>query len=153
MRKINLVGATFSLVFTLGCSSMPGASKSGEDLAASGPTVVNTRANPETVELDRNYNAKTGAEVITEVKDFSAKVVDVKLRFVNAPVEIPMQHVSGTTWRATLTSGQLKTLGVGNQTTQHEATVIARDSSGAVAKSKTPVQISIKGPDLSRDLG
>jgi hypothetical protein len=142
------------LVFSLlAASSCSFGQKKGESLAPSGPTVVSVRANPSTVELDRDYNARTSAEILAEVKDFTGPVSEVRLNFTNAPLQIPMEHVSGTTWRATLSPEQLRSLAVGNQTTTYKADVSARSASGATAVSERPVQISVKGPDISKDQG
>jgi hypothetical protein len=153
LRTFGIFLLVICIVSGSGCSSLFGSKKTGEEIAATGPTVMNARANPGTVELDRDYNARTSAEILAEVKDYTANVVDVQLRFTHAPLEIPMEHVSGTTWRATLTPGQLRILGVGDQTTHYEATIVAKDSSGAVTASKEPVHINVKGPNLSKDQG
>ena len=135
-----------------GCATLRG-EKGGEDIAATGPTVINVRTNPGTIELDRSFRPMKGAEVLADVKDFTAKVTDVRLRFQHAPLEIPMQHVGGTTWRAQLTPEQLKLLAVSGQTISYDATIIARDENGKVAMSKDPVKVAVKAPELAQPVG
>lgn len=133
-----------------GCSTFSGGGTTGEELAASGPTVVDVRMNPETVELDTRYQPSQNAEIIAEVKDFTSKISNVKLRFVRVPMEVPMQHVGGTTWRAQLNPDQLRTLAVGGQTVRYDVNVIAENDDGQVAVSKEPLTVAVKSPDLSR---
>lgn len=117
-----------------------------------GPIVLNVRANPETVNLDRNFKPTSPAEVLAEVKDYKAEVTEVRMNVRNTPISIPMQHVSGTTWRATLTPAQLKTLGIGDQTTQYDVDVIAKDSMGLSKVERSTASIQVKGPDLQKQM-
>src|SRR5689334_18945871 len=95
------LGALTAISLGVGCSS-PGhvksESKTGQDLASNGPTVVDARTQPETIKLNQSLQATEGAEVLADVKDFTAKVTDVKLRFVRVPLEVPMKNIGGTTW-------------------------------------------------------
>src|SRR5688572_5545221 len=99
-RKMgNILPIAFALILVSGCSTLkPG--NTGEELAASGPTVVDVRVNPETIELNKSLQPTSQAEVLAEVKDFTSPIKNVKLRFTRVPLEIPMQHIGGTTWRA-----------------------------------------------------
>jgi hypothetical protein len=137
-------------LFTYGCSSLPG-STSGKDIssAGSGPTVVNARVTPSTIELNRNMQPMTPAEILADVKDFQSPVKEVKLRFLHVPLQIPMERVSGTTWRAILTPEQLQMLAVSGKTITYEATVIARDERGQTSVSQSPITVAIKAPDVS----
>jgi hypothetical protein len=140
-------------VLALGaCSTLRG-EKTGQDLASSGPTVLNPRANPSVIELNSNFQPKQPAEVLADVKDFTSPITDVKLRFNHAPLEVPMEHVQGSTWRAMLSPEQVKTLAVGGQTTRYDANVIARNQDGQTASSKNPVEIVVKAPDLAQNTG
>ncbi len=132
-----------------GCSTIKG-EKSAEDLSRSGPTILNTRVNPGTVELSRDMNPLRPVEILTEVKDFGANVNDVRVRFLEAPLEVKMSHVGGTTWRASLTPEQIRSLAVGNQTTQYRVSVIARNEDGQEAISRQAATVAVKAPDLAR---
>jgi hypothetical protein len=134
------------------CSSMSG-NKAATEIADTGPSVINARVNPGTVELTRYMNPKQNVEILAEVKDFQANVSDVRVRFKEAPVELKMKNVGGSTWRAELPANQIKRLAVGNQTTVYQAEVIARDSNGKVGMSQEPLKVSIKAPDLGVQAG
>lgn len=114
---------------------------------------MNTRAIPETVELNRSYQPTQTPEILTEVKDFESKITGVTLRFVNVPLEVAMRNVAGTTWRATLSPAQVKMLAVGGQTMRYEANIVARNQNGEVAVSKEPIEISVRAPDLAESTG
>jgi hypothetical protein len=136
------------------CSMFGGGTKSsGEQLSQSGPNVVDVRSDPSTIVLNNNWQPNQPPTITAEIKDFTSNVRDVKLRFVSVPLEIPMQNISGTTWTATLTQEQIRTLAVGGQTTTYEVNVIARNEDGQIAVSKKPFEVAIKGPDLSKNTG
>jgi hypothetical protein len=120
--------------------------KSESNLSQSGPNVINARTNPSVIELNNQWQATGPAEVLAEVKDFTSEVQDVKLRFLRAPLEIPMQKVNGTTWRAQLTPEQLKTLAVGGETMKYEANIVARNADGQIAVSPDTVNVAISAP-------
>jgi len=122
--------------------------KSGQDLARTGPTVLNARVNPSTIELNRNMQPSQAPEILAEVKDFNSKITEVKLRFIHAPMEISMQNVGGTTWKATLSPEQVKALAVGGQTMRYEANIIARNEDGDMSVSSDPVEVAVKTPDM-----
>lgn len=134
-----------------GCSTT--GEKSGEDIAATGPTVVDVKISPETVELNQSLEPMQTAEIVADVKDFTSRVTDVRLRFLRAPLEIPMQHVGGTTWRAQLSSEQLRLLAVGGKTIRYETNIIAKNEQGKVAVSPEPVEVAIKTPEMTRRAG
>jgi hypothetical protein len=148
-----LVPLTTLVVFVVGCSNMPFSGKKDEEMAARGPTVINVRSNPGTFELNRSFQATGPTEIVAEVKDFTAQITDVRVRFLHVPLEIPMQLVSGSTWRASLTPEQLKTLAIGGQTMTYDAEVIAKNEDGMTAVSKEPVRIAVKAPDLAKPVG
>ena len=136
------------------CSTLSGgSSKTGQDLAANGPTVVDARTNPGTFELNKQLQATSPTEVLAEVKDFMSKITEVKLRFVNALLEVPMTNIGGSTWRAVLTPEQLKQLAVGGQTMNYQAQVIATNEDGITNVSQQALNVSVKAPDLATDVG
>lgn len=130
------------------CSSFPGGnSGSGDQLAVTGPTVLNARTVPSTIELSTDLRPQQPAEVLADVKDFNSQIKDVKLRFIHAPLEIPMKNIGGTTWRATLSPEQLKMLAVSGKTMNYDADIIAQNDAGQFATTDKPVEISIKTPE------
>lgn len=140
------------LVFAAGCSTFQG-EKTGQDIAVSGPTVIDARTNPATFELNNRLQPVNRAEIYADVKDFNSEVSQVKLRFLHVPLEIPMEKVAGTTWRAVLSPEQLKTLAVSGQTMRYQANVIATNENGQVATSPTPLDVAVKAPDPSQVTG
>lgn len=141
---------------TLRCSTMSDAvhgSSEGKEVAAAGPTVMNVRTEPSTVELNRDLQPLQPAEVLADVKDFRSNITEVKLQFTHVPLEIPMENIGGTTWRTQLTPRQLQMLAVSGRTIKYEATIMAKNAEGQVASSKTPVEVSIKSPDLAQTTG
>lgn len=132
------------------CSSVIGTGgPSDKEISARGPTVLYVRAEPGTIELNRDLRPLEPAEVLADVKDFRDKVTEVKLRFINVPMEIPMENVGGTTWRARLTPEQLKKLAVSGQTIKYETEVVAKNSQGLTATSEKPAIVAIKTPEIS----
>jgi len=134
------------------CSTTPGQT-SGEQISRSGPSVVDARAINGTIELNKSFQTSRPAEIVANVKDFSSKIKDVRLRFLHAPLEVPMKYQGGTTWRAELSKEQLKLLAVSGQTMRYDANVIATNANGQVAMSREPVEISIKAPEVVRSTG
>lgn len=154
-RKLLLFGAVLSaslgLVAASGCSTLGiGGGKSTPELAASGPTVLNARAEPGTVELNRDLQPTKDAQVVADVKDFRNTIDSVKLRFKEAPIELSMENIGGTTWRGTLTPQQLQLLAVSGKTVSYTAEVIAHNDAGQVATSSEPLKVAVKTPDLSK---
>ncbi len=129
---------------------MPGQnSKNSEDIAMSGPTVLDAKTNPGTFDLNQNLEPVSRTQVVASVKDFQHKVTDVRIRFLHVPMEISMKEVSGSTWVADLSSSQLKQLAVNGHTMKYEANVVARDNSGQTAVSKSPIEIAVRAPDIN----
>lgn len=145
-----------SLLFLIvsGCSSGPlSSSKSGEELSSVGPTVIDAKAEPQTIQLDRNLRPIQQSEIIADVKDFTSPITDVRVRFVRVPLEVKMQHISGTAWRAELTPEQLKTLAVSGQTMKYDAQIIAKNQDGQTAVSKSPITVAVQTPQLGSRTG
>lgn len=139
-----------------GCSTVKekvGGGESTEGMAAAGPTVLNPRVNPDTLELNRNMKAMETMEILAEVKDFSAPVTDVRVKFDQVPMEVTMKSMGGTTWRAELNDEQIQKLAIGNQTTRYEGKIVATNSLGKVAVGEETVSVKIKAPDLSEKAG
>lgn len=137
---------------TSSCSTIQG-KESGEKIASSGPTVLFARTQPGTIELDRDLVPIQSAQVLADVKDFKSKITDVKLQFQNVPLEVPMENIGGTTWRAVLSPRQLELLAVSGKTIKYDAQVVARNEEGQVGMSEKPVQVAIKAPDISKKTG
>jgi hypothetical protein len=153
MLKQNSKYIVFGLLAVVagGCAGLPGShsSDSGKELAATGPSVIFARVEPGTIELNRDFQPTRPAEVLADVKDFNSQVTDVNLQFTNVPLEVPMENIGGSTWRARLSPRQLEMLAVSGRTTKYEARVIARDKDGKSGMSKDPVDVAVKAPDLS----
>lgn len=116
---------------------------------AQGPMIINPRSNPETIELNRYMQPKEPHEFLAEVKDFTAKVTDVRLRFKDAPLEIPMERVGGSTYRAELSTDQVRKLGVSGETIEYEAEVVARNERGQEVVSDDELEFEVKAPEIS----
>jgi hypothetical protein len=144
-KTLSPLVVSISLIFLGACSS---ASKNSQDIASTGPTVLDVRTNPGTFALNQNMTPVSSAQVVADVKDFNGKVSDVRLRFVHVPIEVPMQQVTPSTWVADLNQSQLRQLAVNGHTMKYDANVIAKDNKGLTAVSGTPVEISIKAPDI-----
>jgi hypothetical protein len=145
-----LIATGFLLAIGSACSSMPGSnSTSAKDLAVNGPSIINARTVPETIELSTDLRPQQPAEILADVKDFNSQISDVKLRFLHAPIEVPMRNIGGTTWRATLTNSQLRMLAVSGKTMSYDAQIIAQNANGQSSTTQNPVEVQIKTPDLS----
>ena len=132
---------------------MPGQSESSQNLSANGPTILNARLQPSTIELNTKLQPHQPAEVLAEVKDFNSNISDVKLRFIHVPLEIQMKNIGGTTWRAVLTQKQLQLLAVSGKTMNYEANVIAKNEAGQTAVSSDPVMVAVKTPEVVQTYG
>lgn len=150
-----VIGIALSVItFAAGCSTIGGKQESsGQEISASGPTIMNARSNPETFELNNRLQPMQTAEVYADVKDFTSQIRNVRLRFLHVPIEVPMQRVAGTTWRAELTPQQLKALAVSGQTMNYEANVIATNEKGQTAVAKEPLKVAVKAPDVTQLVG
>jgi hypothetical protein len=157
MKKLNLNYIQIMLIFAgsmvalNGCSSMPGNTESSKEISAMGPSILNVRLEPSTVELNRNLQPIKIPEILADVKDFRSKITHVTLRFKHVPLQISMENVGGTTWRAILSPEQLQNLAVSGKTITYDANVIARNQDGQVVESNDPINIAIKAPDLSQN--
>ena len=151
----NICSLLFSigiLIAATGCSSTPGQIESGKEISATGPTVMNARAEPTTVELNRDLQPLKAPEVLADVKDFRSKITKVTLRFTHVPLQIPMTNIGGTTWKAELSPEQIQMLAVSGKSIQYDATVMAQNQNGQATESQNPITITIKSPDLSKNL-
>lgn len=140
---IGLVSAITWLIVS-GCSTInPG---NAQNLAGGkeGPAVIAVRAEPRVVELNRDFQPMHPTAVMADVKDFTSKIEAVILRFEGIPLEIPMENLGGTLWRAELTQRQLELLAVTGKTIRYEAHVIARNAEGKEGKTPVPVEVAIK---------
>lgn len=156
--KTNTIGVQFAILsvgvmfVATGCSTFGMGKTSSEEIAATGPTVMNVRTEPSTIELNTRLQPITSAEVLADVKDFHNKVSSVTLRFSDVPLQVPMQNVGGTTWRAHLTKDQLQMLAVSGKTISYDANVVAKNDKGQSSVSRTPVAVAIKTPEITRSI-
>ena len=146
-KPLCLFLVTISLASLGACPS--GNISNGEQLAHTAPTVVSARTNPGTFELNQNLDPVSRTQIVADVKDYSNKVTDVRIRFVHIPMEIPMHQASASTWVADLQPQQLKQLAVNGHTMKYEANVIARDNQGQTGMSAKPLEIAVKAPDIN----
>lgn len=133
-----------------GCSTLKGENGKGEQISAAGPTVLFARSEPGTIELDRNLDPEQSPQILADVKDFHAKVTDVRVQFQHIPLEVPMENVGGTTWRATLSPRQLEMLAVYGKTMRYDAQVIATNDQGQVGMSEKPIEVAVKAPKIAQ---
>jgi hypothetical protein len=153
LKTLSPILLSLSLLTISACSSM-GNSKSADDLAYVGPTVLDAKTDPGTFELNKQMKPKTEAQVVADVKDFQSQVTDVRLRFVRVPVEIPMKKTGkGDQWVADLSRDQLRELAVAGHTMNYDANIIAKNQKGQVATSKKPINIAVKAPEAVQDVG
>ncbi|MFZ9596229.1 MAG: hypothetical protein ACO3A2_09140 [Bdellovibrionia bacterium] len=141
----------FTLLSVVGCSSVPSPKDLSEALSVRGPTVLNARVDPHQVELNRSLQPNRTPEILADVKDFSSKITRVTLQFTTIPVEIPMENIGGTTWRAQVTPEQLRSLAVSGRTISYAVKIIAENQEGKKAESSPPLSLEIKTPDLSQN--
>jgi hypothetical protein len=138
---------------TPGCSSGPlssstSSSEAGIGSAGHAPAVIDARANPSTIEVNQHFQPMTPAEVLADVKDFAAPIKSVTLKFKNVPLEVPMENVGGTTYRAQLTARQLEMLSVSGKTIKYDAQVIAKDAKGQIGVSSQPISVAVKTANM-----
>ena len=148
-----LISALSLLALGAGCSSLGGNQTSSKELSANGPTILNARTEPSTVELNPNLQPKEAPQVLADVKDFNSNVNNVKLRFVHVPLEIPMHNIGGTTWEGRITQKQLSMLAVAGKTMNYEANIIAKNEAGQTAVTESPITVSVKAPDVTPSFG
>jgi hypothetical protein len=130
------------------CATAP--QENSQNLAGGreGPAIIESHSEPRTIELNRNFQPMHPSTVVADVKDFTAKIEAVTLRFEAIPMEIPMENLGGTLWRAELTQRQLELLAVTGKTIRYEAHVIARNAEGKVGRTPVPVEVAIKAPSI-----
>lgn len=148
----------------LGCSSEPTqspgesaeqSSQSAEKVGAP-PVVLNPRAEPKQAILNERFEASRPIDVFADVKSFNSSIDKVKLRlsfapeteekmkFFKSPVEVNMDRVSGTTWKAKLDQDQLRKLAINGQTLKYRGQIYAQNDRGQITVSGQPVEITIK---------
>ena len=127
-----------------------GSTESGKEIVAAGPTIMNERIVPKTVELNRKFQPDQPVEVLADIKDFRSGITQVKLKFLHVPLEIPMEKIGGTTWRARFTTKQLQELAVSGQTIRYEANIVAMNEKGQTTMSSSPITVAIKTPDVAK---
>jgi hypothetical protein len=149
IKTISPILVGMSLVAVSGCSSI--GSKSADDLAYSGPTVLESRAEPATFELNKNLEPKTDTQVVATVKDFNSKITDVRLRFTRVPITIALKKGEGDEWVGNVPKKDLKELAVSGHTMRYDATIVAKNKDGLVATSKSPLTIYVKAPDTIQE--
>ncbi len=138
-----------TILIASNCSSLSGQTESGKEIASTGPTILNAHSDPSTVELNRDLQPKKTPEILADVKDFRSKVTDVQLKFTHIPLQVRMENIGGTTWRAELTPQQLQMLAVSGKTIKYDASIVAKNARGQVSESPSTVTVAIKAPDLS----
>ena len=133
-----------------GCSS---ASKQQQNkpiqISSNSPTILNARAEPGTISLNSDMQPMSPARVVADVKDFNTRVVDVRLKFDDVPLEVPMENIGGTTWRAEITPQELQMLAVSGRTVKYKTTIIAKDANGIVSNSSEPLFVAVKAPNIA----
>lgn len=144
---VAVTGLSFS-----SCSSAPKHEQENVQLSANGPTVVNARAEPGTILLNGDLQPITPSKVLAEVKDFKSPVVETHLKFADVPLDVPMENIGGTTWKAELTPPELQMLAVSGKTVNYSANIVAQNAQGAVSDSK-PLTLTVKTPDLQHQFG
>ena len=127
----------------------PGAANVQPQAPGVGPSVGQGRTEPGIVEINREFQPLRPAQVFADIKDYTSKISEVSLQFAGVPLEVPMENIGGSTWRAQLTPRQLEMLSVSGRTIHYEANVVARDEDGKVGSTRTPIEVAIKTPDLT----
>jgi hypothetical protein len=145
-----------SITFAIAALSIAGCSSSEKatdpatpEFADKGPTVLNVVTQPGVVELDQNFQPAQRTMITADIKDFNHEVTDVRLRFREIPLELPMIKVGGTTWRAELSANQLQQLAISGKTVRYTADVMAWNDQGDSNQSERPISVSVKGPDIA----
>jgi len=145
------------LAAVTGCSSAPknsnGNPNGATEISADHPSVLNARAEPQVVTLNRDLQPNQQAEVLADVKFFKGQISGVTLKFRDIPLEVPLENIGGTTWRAEFSPRQLQALAVSGKTVQYKADVIAKDDQGETAKSPDAIIVVIQAPDLGHGVG
>jgi len=134
-------------LLTTACSSGPAPLKQSEP---GSPIILTTRAEPGTIELNRDLQPIRAPRIQVDIEDLHSKVTEVTLEFENVPLTVPMTHVSGSTWEVQLDDHALEMMAVSGQTTQYGAQITAINADGKRALSEKPVQIAVKAPQLAK---
>jgi hypothetical protein len=148
----------FRLCYALGISALiiSGCSTGSQkpvQISSNGPTIVNARTEPGVVILNRDLQPNQPAEVLADIKDFKYNIVDVRLKFRDVPLEVPLENIGGTTWKAQLSPQELQMLAVSGKTIKYQADIIAQNSTGDTGKTQDPLTIAVRAPDLSAHYG
>ena len=146
-----MIGMTLAAV--TGCSSASKNLNGATEISADHPSVLNARAEPQVVTLNRDLQPNQQAEVLADVKFFQGQISGVTLKFRDIPLEIPLENIGGTTWRAEFSPRELQSLAVSGKTVQYKADVIAKDDQGETAKSPDAIIVVIQAPDLGHGVG
>ena len=116
-------------------------------LSANGPTVINARAEPGVIVLNSDMQPMSPAQVIADVKDFKSRVTDVRLKFLDVPLEVPMENIGGTAWRAELTPQELQMLAVSGKTVKYRArSWLPRTPAEISLQATEPLFVAVKAP-------
>ena len=126
-----------------------GAGQSDQFIDGTGPKILSARTQPGTVVLNRDLQPALPAEIFAEVSETDSEVRDVRIAFIEVPLEIKMERIEGALWRVQLTPEQIHELAIGNQTTPYKAHIYAKDDKGRLAVSRDPLKVEIQAPDLA----
>lgn len=145
MKLNSKISFLFLVCVMAGCSS----AQQGPvpiQLSANGPTVINARPEPGVIVLNSDMQPMNPAQVIADVKDFKSRVTDVRLKFLDVPLEVPMENIGGTAWRAELTPQELQMLAVSGKTVKYRAIVVAKNANGDKSPAMEPLFVAVKAP-------
>jgi hypothetical protein len=159
--KIGLVFLSLSvLIGAAACSTPSGSTQQDQKVAEAGapPVVVNPRAEPKMVNLSEGLSTPKPVEVFADVKTFDAGLDKVSLRltfspeteqrmkFFKKPIEMRMENVGGTTWRARLTNRELEMLAINGESITYQGQILAQNDRGQITMSGEPIEITIHAP-------
>jgi hypothetical protein len=148
--SVMITSATASLlVLSSGCATTIRGDNEPGIMTANGPNILNARAEPEVVVLNRDLQPTMIGEMLADVKDFKYPVSSVEVKFQDLPLVIQMEHIAGSTWRAEFTPQQLQMLSVSGRTVSYKADVVATNSKGETTTSSDPLSISVASPEPS----
>lgn len=145
-RTIQILSVGIPPLLLLSSCALFRDSRTADAISPTGPTVVEIQTEPGTFELNEEWRPRTESKVIAQVMDITSEIEEVRLRFSQVPMHIPMEHAGGSTWQATLTPEQLRALAVAGETMRYEASVIARNEDGLITVGPDPIEIRIKAP-------
>jgi hypothetical protein len=147
------VATSLILFFSSGCATSIKGDNEPSVMTANGPNILNARAEPEVVVLNRDLQPTMMGEMLADVKDFKYPVSHVEVKFQDLPLVIQMEHVAGSTWRAEFTPQQLQMLSVIGKTVSYKADIVATNSRGETTTSSDPLNISVAAPETSSPSG